>query len=75
MNSPLTLFNLHEVLVRDNEVTLCIEPFLFLGFRTVFLTIVQPFTKREDLLILGENSNFGIHCRGFIELNWIDFLH
>ncbi|MBU7045912.1 MAG: hypothetical protein HXS54_05695 [Theionarchaea archaeon] len=66
------LFNLHEILVRDDEVILCVESFLFLGIRIVFLTIVQPFTEREDISILGGNSGFGMHCRGFVKLNWID---
>jgi hypothetical protein len=37
------LFNLHEVLVRDDEVVLCIESFLFLGIKIVVLTTGQPF--------------------------------
>ena len=67
------LFNLHEVLVRDDEVILCVESFLFLGIRIVFLTIVQPFTERKDKSVLGVNISFGMQCKGFVKLNWIDF--
>ena len=67
------LFNLHEILVRDDEAILCIESFLFLGIRIVFLTIVQPFSEREDLSVLGENGSFGMQCKGFVKLNWIGF--
>ena len=72
LNTPSLLINSHEVLVRDDEVVLCIESFLFLGIKMVFLTIVQPFTEGEDISILGENSGFGMLCRGFVKLNWID---
>ena len=72
LNTPSLLFNLHEVLVRDDEVVLCIESFLFLGIKIVFLTIVQPFTEGEDISILGENGGFGMQCRGFVKLSWID---
>ena len=72
LNTPSLLFNLHEVLVRDDEVVLCVESFLFLGIKMVFLTIVQPFTEGEDISILGENSSFGMLCKGFVKLNWID---
>ena len=72
LNTPSLLFNLHEVLVRDDEVVLCVESFLFLGIKMVFLTIVQPFTENEDLSILGENSGFGMLCKGFVKLNWIN---
>ena len=72
LNTPSLLFNLHEVLVRDDEVVLCVESFLFLGIKMIFLTIVQPFTEGEDLSILGENGGFGMLCLGFVKLNWID---
>jgi hypothetical protein len=72
LNTPSLLFNLHEVLVRDDEVILCVESFLFLGIKMVFLTIVQPFTEGEDISILGGNSGFGLLCKGFAKLNWID---
>ena len=72
LDTPSLLFNLHEVLVRDDEVILCVESFLFLGIKMVFLTIVQPFTEGEDLSILGENGSFGMLCQGFAKLNWID---
>ena len=66
------LFNLHEVLVRDDEVILCVESFLFLGIKTVFLFIVLPFTESEDLFVLGENSSFAMQCKGSAKLNWVD---
>ena len=72
LNTPSLLFNLHEVLVRDDEVILCIESFLFLGTKIIFLTIVQPFTEKGDISILGGNSGFGMQCQGFVKLNWID---
>ena len=72
LNTPSLLFNLHEVLVRDDEVVLCVESFLFLGIKMIFLTIVQPFTEGEDISILGENGGFGMLCQGFVKLNWID---
>ena len=71
LNSSL-LFNLHEVLVRDDDVIFCVESFLFLEIDMVFLSIVQPFTEREDISILGENGKFGMHCMGHVILNWID---
>lgn len=60
LDTPLLLFNLHEILVRDDEVVLSVESFLFLGIKIVFLTIVQPFSEREDISIPGENSDFGM---------------
>lgn len=38
----------------------------------VFLAIVQPFTEREDISILGRNGGFGMQYKGFVKLNWID---
>ena len=72
LDTPSLLFNLHEVLVRDDEAILCIESFLFLGIKIVFLTIVQSFTEGEDISILGGNSGFGMQCKGFVRLNYID---
>jgi len=71
MNTSI-LFNLHEVLIKDNEEILCVETFLFLGIKIIFLAVIQPFIEREDLFILGKNSTFGMQCRGFVVLNWIE---
>ena len=68
LNTPSLLFNIHEILVRDDEVVLCVESFLFPGIKMIFLTIVQPFTEGEDISILGENSGFGMQCKGFVHV-------
>lgn len=68
------LFNLHETIVRDDGALLLIESFGFLGhmWKAWFLTIVQPFSEKEDLSILGPNSSFAMGCNSYVGLNWVE---
>jgi len=70
----IVLFNLHEVILRDDSTLLVIESFGFVGckWKGWFLNVVQPFSEREDLNILGPNSSFAMGCNGYVKLNWIE---
>ena len=70
----IVLFNLHEVIVRDDSTMFLIESFGFVGrkYKTWFLSIVRPFSEKEDLGILGPNSSFAMGCNGHVKLNWIE---
>lgn len=68
------LFNLHETIERDDSTLLLIESFGLIGhtWKTWFLHIVQPFSEKEDLSILGPNSSFAMGCSGHVQLNWVE---
>lgn len=69
------LFNLHEIIVRDDSTLLLIESFRFTGneYTTWFLNIIQPFSEKEDLSILGPDSSFVMRCSGYVQLNWLEY--
>ena len=56
----IVLFNLHEVIVRDDGTLFLIESFGFVEhkYKAWLLNIVRPFSEEEDLSILGPNSSF-----------------